>query len=144
MVSRRKILSRSRDDLNLEHQYVQQEEEEDIWYQKDKLYKVSVSRELRPLRRTAETIYARARNEKGEKNTKNTKVKLIGTCEVLRTMEMSLLCFPLRLVAGEQCNSSQENDEKIRTHSLIALVFEQTKKEKLNKLINMRKKNAIQ
>lgn len=43
MVSRRKILSRSRDDLNLEHhqQYVTQDDEEDVWYQKDKLYKVS-------------------------------------------------------------------------------------------------------
>lgn len=43
MVSRRKILSRSRDDLNLEQQYLQQqqEDEEDIWYMKDKLYKVS-------------------------------------------------------------------------------------------------------
>lgn len=42
MVSRRKILSRSRDDLNLEHhQYVTQDDEEDIWYQSDKLYKVS-------------------------------------------------------------------------------------------------------
>lgn len=43
MVSRRKILSRSRDDLNLEHQYQQQDDEEDIWYQKDKLYKVSAT-----------------------------------------------------------------------------------------------------
>lgn len=42
MVSRRKILSRSRDDLNLDQKtYMQQEEEEDIWYQKDKLFKVS-------------------------------------------------------------------------------------------------------
>lgn len=41
MVSRRKILSRSRDDLNLEQQYLQQEDEDDIWYMKDKLYKVS-------------------------------------------------------------------------------------------------------
>lgn len=42
MVSRRKILSRSRDDLNLEQQYLQQQEdEEDIWYMRDKLYKVS-------------------------------------------------------------------------------------------------------
>jgi len=41
MVSRRKILSRSRDDLNLDQAYAhQQEEEEDVWYQKDKLYKV--------------------------------------------------------------------------------------------------------
>ena len=41
MVSRRKILSRSRDDLNLEAP--PPEEEEDIWYNKDKLYKVSQS-----------------------------------------------------------------------------------------------------
>jgi hypothetical protein len=41
MVSRRKILSRSRDDLNLDIGYGQQvEEEEDVWYQKDKLFKV--------------------------------------------------------------------------------------------------------
>lgn len=39
MVSRRKILSRSRDDLNIEAP--PPEEEEDIWYNKDKLYKVS-------------------------------------------------------------------------------------------------------
>lgn len=36
MVSRRKILNRSRDDLNIDL------EEEDIWYQKEKLFKVSV------------------------------------------------------------------------------------------------------
>ena len=36
MVSRRKILSQSRDELS----YVQ-EEEEDVWYTKDKLYKVN-------------------------------------------------------------------------------------------------------
>lgn len=46
MVSRRKILSRSRDDLNLEHQYQQQDDEEDVWYQKDKLYKVSALRTI--------------------------------------------------------------------------------------------------
>ena len=39
MVSRRKILSRSRDDLNIEAP--PPEEEEDIWYNRDKLYKVS-------------------------------------------------------------------------------------------------------
>lgn len=39
MVSRRKILSRSRDDLNIDQAYM--DEEEDIWYQKDKLFKVS-------------------------------------------------------------------------------------------------------
>lgn len=37
MVSRRKILSRSRDDLSVP------EDEEDVWYQKDKLFKVSMS-----------------------------------------------------------------------------------------------------
>lgn len=42
MVSRRRILSRSRDDLNLDSTFVaQQEEEDDVWYNKDKLYKVS-------------------------------------------------------------------------------------------------------
>lgn len=39
MVSRRKILSRSRDDLNADQPFVQQLEE-DVWYQKDKLFKV--------------------------------------------------------------------------------------------------------
>ncbi|GAB0088478.1 integral component of membrane [Sergentomyia squamirostris] len=43
MVSRRKILSRSRDDLNLDHSYhQQQEDEEDVWYQKEKLYKAVI------------------------------------------------------------------------------------------------------
>uniref|UniRef100_A0A182Q0E0 Uncharacterized protein n=1 Tax=Anopheles farauti TaxID=69004 RepID=A0A182Q0E0_9DIPT len=41
MVSRRKILSRSRDDLNLDQSYITQEEEEDVWYQKEKLYKMA-------------------------------------------------------------------------------------------------------
>ena len=38
MVSRRKILSQSRDELS----YVQ-EEEEDVWYTKEKLYKVEIN-----------------------------------------------------------------------------------------------------
>jgi len=38
MVSRRKILSRSRDDLNLD---LQIETEEDVWYTKEKLFRVS-------------------------------------------------------------------------------------------------------
>jgi hypothetical protein len=46
MVSRRRILSRSRDDLNLDSSYVMQEEEEDVWYQRDKLYKVRGSSTL--------------------------------------------------------------------------------------------------
>jgi hypothetical protein len=37
MVSRRRILSRSRDDLNLPEAPI---EEEDIWFSKDKLLKV--------------------------------------------------------------------------------------------------------
>ena len=36
MVSRRRILSQSRDELN----FRSHEEEEDTWYNKDKLYKV--------------------------------------------------------------------------------------------------------
>lgn len=47
MVSRRRILSRSRDDLNLDSTYVMQEEEEDVWYQRDKLYKVRGNTPLR-------------------------------------------------------------------------------------------------
>ncbi len=46
MVSRRKILSRSRDDLNMEDTFRpgggnSRAEEEDVWYQKEKLYKVT-------------------------------------------------------------------------------------------------------
>lgn len=41
MVSRRKILSRSRDDLHMDSTFQQPEDEEDVWYQKDKFYKVS-------------------------------------------------------------------------------------------------------
>ena len=41
MVSRRKILSRSRDDLNLQGT---EPDEEDVWYQKDKLFKVECHR----------------------------------------------------------------------------------------------------
>ena len=41
MVSRRKILSRSRDDLHLDGPVPNSEQdEEDIWYNKEKLYKV--------------------------------------------------------------------------------------------------------
>jgi len=50
MISRRRILSRSRDDLNLDTGVgfpVQVEEEEDVWYNKDKLYKVRLSYFLR-------------------------------------------------------------------------------------------------
>ncbi|KAH9372616.1 hypothetical protein HPB48_014690 [Haemaphysalis longicornis] len=40
MISRRKILSRSRDELNVDFTL---EEEEDVWYQKEKLFKVQVA-----------------------------------------------------------------------------------------------------
>ena len=53
MVSRRKILSRSRDDLNLEDSNSFRPdragaaaEEEDVWYAKEKLYKVSKKRNI--------------------------------------------------------------------------------------------------
>merc|ERR1719249_620266 len=39
MVSRRKILSRSRDDLNLEAPVPGEQDEEDVWYHKEKLYR---------------------------------------------------------------------------------------------------------
>ena len=46
MVSRRKILSRSRDDLNLDcsdsFRPGENKEEEDVWYAKEKLYKVRI------------------------------------------------------------------------------------------------------
>ena len=45
MVSRRKILSRSRDDLNLEDDYTKPDKtahfQDDTWYSQEKLYKVS-------------------------------------------------------------------------------------------------------
>lgn len=44
MVSRRKILGRSQDNLNLDLPYG--EEEEDVWYKMDKLYKVRKAREM--------------------------------------------------------------------------------------------------
>lgn len=40
MVSRRKILSRSRDDLSYDPTYFQREED-DVWYQREKLFKVT-------------------------------------------------------------------------------------------------------
>lgn len=41
MISRRKILSRSRDDLfNYKDDYNQYDDEDDSWYKKEKLYEV--------------------------------------------------------------------------------------------------------
>ena len=49
MVSRRKILSRSRDDLNLDAN--QDLDEEDVWYQREKLFRVSVNNPERALQK---------------------------------------------------------------------------------------------
>jgi len=58
MVSRRKILSRSRDDLNVE-QPALQEEEEDVWYQKDKLYKDHIQEVLNKWQSIDDEIWAK-------------------------------------------------------------------------------------
>jgi len=47
MVSRRRILSRSRDDLNLPE--APAVEEEDVWFSKEKLLKVSTSLNIREI-----------------------------------------------------------------------------------------------
>jgi len=57
MVSRRKILSRSRDQLNVESQY--QEEEEDIWHQKDKLFKDHIQEVLNKWESIDDEIWAK-------------------------------------------------------------------------------------
>ncbi|XP_055859147.1 uncharacterized protein LOC129921371 isoform X1 [Episyrphus balteatus] len=59
MVSRRKILSRSRDDLNLDQTFSQQEEEEDVWYQKDKLYKEHIQEVLDKWTQIDDEIWAK-------------------------------------------------------------------------------------
>jgi hypothetical protein len=44
MVSRRKILSRSRDELNSDIYYMAENDDDDVWYSKDKLYAVCTNR----------------------------------------------------------------------------------------------------
>ncbi|CAF4796871.1 unnamed protein product [Pieris macdunnoughi] len=56
MVSRRRILSRSRDDLS---QALAQEEEEDVWYQKDKLYKEHIQEVLDKWTQIDDEIWAK-------------------------------------------------------------------------------------
>ncbi|GAB6022234.1 hypothetical protein CHUAL_006366 [Chamberlinius hualienensis] len=56
MVSRRKILSRSQDDLNMD--YVP-EEEEDVWFNKDKLYKDHVQEVLDKWHQIDDEIWAK-------------------------------------------------------------------------------------
>ena len=43
MVSRRKILSRSRDELHSDIYFMAEDDDEDVWYSKEKLYRVSSS-----------------------------------------------------------------------------------------------------
>nr|CAD7589806.1 unnamed protein product [Timema genevievae] len=59
MVSRRKILSRSRDDLNIESTYVLREDEEDVWYQKEKLYKDHIHEVLEKWTQIDDEIWAK-------------------------------------------------------------------------------------
>jgi len=60
MVSRRKILSRSRDQLNMDGgQYQQQEEEEDIWYEKEKLFKDHIQEVLNKWESIDDEIWAK-------------------------------------------------------------------------------------
>ena len=40
MVSRRKILSRSRDELHSDIYYMAEDDDDDVWHSKDKLYSV--------------------------------------------------------------------------------------------------------
>ena len=43
MVSRRKILSRSRDELHSDIYYMAENDDDDVWYSKEKLYAVRIS-----------------------------------------------------------------------------------------------------
>ncbi|XP_054721722.1 uncharacterized protein LOC129231433 [Uloborus diversus] len=55
MVSRRKILSRSRDELNTDFQ----EEEEDVWFQKDRLFKDHIQEVLNKWKQIDDEIWAK-------------------------------------------------------------------------------------
>jgi len=57
MVSRRQILSRSRDDLNLDVNFV--EEEEDVWYNKEKLFKEHIQEVLQKWHQIDDEIWAK-------------------------------------------------------------------------------------
>ncbi|XP_044740947.1 uncharacterized protein LOC123302180 [Chrysoperla carnea] len=59
MVSRRRILSRSRDDLHLDSTFQQPEDEEDVWYQKDKLYKDHIQEVLDKWTQIDDEIWAK-------------------------------------------------------------------------------------
>ncbi|XP_075234685.1 expansion isoform X2 [Lycorma delicatula] len=60
MVSRRRILSRSRDDLSLDNAPTfAPEDEEDVWYQKDKLYKDHIQEVLEKWTQIDDEIWAK-------------------------------------------------------------------------------------
>ncbi|XP_060515786.1 uncharacterized protein LOC132695515 isoform X1 [Cylas formicarius] len=59
MVSRRRILSRSRDDLHMDATFQPPEEEEDVWYQKDKLYKDHIQEVLDKWTQIDDEIWAK-------------------------------------------------------------------------------------
>lgn len=59
MVSRRKILSRSRDDLHMDATFQAPEDEEDVWYQKDKLYKDHIQEVLDKWTQIDDEIWAK-------------------------------------------------------------------------------------
>ncbi|XP_046672240.1 uncharacterized protein LOC124362102 isoform X3 [Homalodisca vitripennis] len=61
MVSRRRILSRSRDDLNLDsgNTFTPPEDEEDVWYQRDKLYKDHIQEVLDKWTQIDDEIWAK-------------------------------------------------------------------------------------
>ena len=42
-MSRRKILSRSRDELHSDIYFMNEDDDEDIWYSKEKLYRVGIN-----------------------------------------------------------------------------------------------------
>lgn len=59
MVSRRKILSHSRDDLNLPSPFHQQMDEEDVWYQKEKLFKEHIQEVLNKWKQIDDEIWGK-------------------------------------------------------------------------------------
>lgn len=59
MVSRRKILSRSRDDLHLDGPVPGEQDEEDVWYNKEKLYKEHIQEVLNKWQSIDDEIWAK-------------------------------------------------------------------------------------
>lgn len=59
MVSRRRILSRSRDDLHMDTVFQPPDDEEDVWYQKDKLYRDHIQEVLNKWTQIDDEIWAK-------------------------------------------------------------------------------------